>query len=150
MDPERRDPGRPVEVVVLIGLPASGKSTYYRDHFASTHAHVSKDLMPNIRQRDRVQNEMIERALGEGRPVVVDNTNATRRSRAPLIEVAHRHSAPAIAIYFDAKPKKCVERNRQRSGRARVPDVAVYTTSKKLEAPTTAEGFDEIRYVKVD
>jgi predicted kinase len=34
-----------MELVVFIGLPASGKSSFYRQRFSSTHALVSKDRM---------------------------------------------------------------------------------------------------------
>jgi len=34
------------ELIIFAGLPAAGKSSYYREHFAATHVHVSKDLMP--------------------------------------------------------------------------------------------------------
>ena len=38
-------------------------------------------------------------------------------------------------------------RNRQREGKGRVPDVAIFTTRKKLVPPTLDEGFDEVRVV---
>jgi predicted kinase len=40
-----------MECVILIGLPASGKSTFFRERFAATHDHVSKDLLRNNRSR---------------------------------------------------------------------------------------------------
>jgi predicted kinase len=63
------------ELVILVGLQASGKSTFFREQFAATHEHVSKDLLRNNRTRNRRQRELIEAALWAGRPVVVDNTN---------------------------------------------------------------------------
>jgi predicted kinase len=135
------------EVIVLVGLPGSGKSTYHREHFAATHVHVSKDLMPNVRDRDARQQHLLHEALGAGRSVVVDNTNPTVASRAAPISIAHEHGARAIAIYFEAKVKDCVVRNRQREGKARVPDVAIFATAKRLVPPTVAEGFDEVRVV---
>ena len=43
--------------------------------------------------------------------------------------------------------KTAVARNRQREGKARVPDVAIFTTAKKLRPPTFQEGFDEVRVI---
>jgi hypothetical protein len=40
-----------------------------------------------------------------------------------------------------------VVRNRQREGKARVPDAALFTTAKKIVPPTFKEGFDEVRIV---
>lgn len=131
---------------MLVGLQAAGKSTYYREHFAATHVHVSKDLMTSA-NRDQKQLQMIEQALRAGKPVVVDNTNPTPVVRAPLIALARKHGARVIAYFFEAIVKDAVARNRAREGRARVPDVAIYVTSKKIVPPSLAEGFDEIHVI---
>jgi predicted kinase len=137
----------PLELIILVGLPGSGKSTYYRAHFAATHAHVSKDLMPNARRRDDRQEREIAAALSEGKSVVVDNTNPTADVRAPLIALGRRHGARIVAVYFETDVKTAIMRNRRREGKARVPDVAIFATRKKLVAPTLEEGFDEVRVI---
>ena len=38
-----------MELVILVGLPGSGKTTFYQSRFAETHAHVSKDLLRDRR-----------------------------------------------------------------------------------------------------
>ncbi|HET7639703.1 MAG TPA: AAA family ATPase, partial [Ktedonobacteraceae bacterium] len=70
-----------MEMIILIGLQASGKSTFYRTHFAATHEHVSKDLLRASKNKNKNQQqaELIERAFQEKRSIVVDNTNATRQ-----------------------------------------------------------------------
>jgi predicted kinase len=133
--------------VIFVGLQGSGKTTYYRDRFAATHVHVSKDLMKNARNREEKQQLMIEKALADGKSVVVDNTNPSAAVRAPLIALGRRCGAKIIGYFFDVPVKVAVERNRGREGKARVPDVAVYVTSKKLAAPKFEEGFDEIHVV---
>lgn len=135
------------ELIIFVGLPGSGKTTYYRQNFAATHVHVSKDLMKNARGRDAKQRQMIEEALAAGRPVVVDNTNPTPAVRQPLIEIGRRHGARVAAFYFDVPVKVAVARNRQREGKGRVPDVAIFVTAKKLKPPTFQEGFDEVRVI---
>src|SRR5262249_13450043 len=85
------DGGEAVELVVLIGLQGSGKSTFYRTFYAATHVLVSKDCFRNNRRPQRMQMQLIEQALLEGRSVVVDNTNPTAEDRVPLIEAARRH-----------------------------------------------------------
>jgi len=135
------------ELIILVGLPGSGKSTYFRAHFAATHVHVSKDLMPNARRRDDRQELEIASALAAGKSVVVDNTNPSREVRAPLVAIGRRHGARIVAIYFETDVRTAIMRNRQREGRARVPDVAIFTTKKKLIAPSLEEGFDEVRVV---
>lgn len=135
------------ELIIFVGLQGSGKTTYYNRHFAATHVHVSKDLMPNARNRETKQRELIAASLAEGKPVVVDNTNPTPDARAPLVAIARQHGASVAAYFFEVPVKTAVARNRQREGKGRVPDVAIFVTARKLKAPTFQEGFDEVRVI---
>jgi predicted kinase len=135
------------ELIIFVGLQASGKSTYYRRNLAATHVHVSKDLMKNTRNRELRQQQIIEAELAAGRSVVVDNTNPTPAVRAPLIEIGRRNGARVAAYYFEATVRDAVARNRTREGRERVPDVALFVTARKLVPPSLSEGFDEVRVI---
>ena len=133
-----------MELIIFVGLQASGKSTFFRARFAATHEHVSKDLFRNNKNPNRRQTQLIEAALRVGRSVVVDNTNPTAEERRPLIQLGREHGAKIVGYYFESEVRRCLERNRQRTGKARVPDVALYTTAKKLVRPSYPEGFDEL------
>lgn len=139
-----------VECVILIGLPASGKSTFFRQRFAATHDHVSKDLLRHNRRPQRRQEQLIEESLAAGRSVVVDNTNPSAAIRAPLIAAARKHGATVVGYFFVGEAADALRRNRGREGRARVPDVAIFVARKKLEAPTVSEGFDRIYSVRIN
>ena len=130
-------------MVIFVGLPASGKSTYYLENFAATHVHVSKDLLP----RGGRQEPLIEKALAAGRSVVVDNTNPSPVIRAPLIAIGRRHGARIVGYFFEVDVKTALVRNRGREGKGRVPDVALFVTKKKLVPPSYDEGFDEIHVI---
>jgi predicted kinase len=138
-----------LECVVLIGLPASGKSTFYRERLASTHVHISKDNFPNARNRSQHQRDLIERALAAGQSVAIDNTNPTIEDRAAIIAQARSHGAQIVGYYFDTATRDCVARNRGREGRARVPPVAIFTVAKRLQRPSLDEGFDRLHTVRV-
>ena len=135
---------------MLIGLQGSGKSTYYRGHFSGTHIHISKDLMTNVRNRDTRQEQLIEAAFADGKSVVIDNTNPTPTVRAPVIALARKHHARVVGYFFEVPVKVAVARNRQREGKARVPDVAIFATAKKMIPPKFEEGFDEIHVVAAE
>ena len=139
-----------VELVILVGLQASGKSTFFRERFAATHEHVSKDLLRNNKNLNRRQAQLIEDALEAGRPIVVDNTNPAVEDRRPLIQLGREHGAKIVGYYFDASVRECIRRNKVREGKARVPDVAIYSTAKKLVAPSIEEGFDELLCVRLN
>lgn len=138
-----------MELVIFVGLQGAGKTTLYQQRFAATHVHVSKDLMPNTRDRDARQLREIDGALAAGCNVVVDNTNPTPALRAPLLAVGKRHGARVVAYYFEMPVRTAIVRNAQRTGKARVPNVAIFTTQKKLVPPAAEEGFDEIHVVQV-
>src|SRR4030095_7655085 len=89
-----------VECIILIGLPASGKSSFFRERFAGTHDHISKDLLRNNRTPKRRQQQLLLESLSGGRSLVIDNTNASVATRAPLIRAAHSHGARVIGYYF--------------------------------------------------
>jgi predicted kinase len=137
------------ELVVFAGLQASGKSAFFRERFAATHEHVSKDLFRNNKDPNRRQAQLIEAALRAGSSVVVDNTNPTVEDRRALIELGRRFGARIVGHYFDSTVRQCTERNRLRAGKARVPDVAIYATAKKLVPPSYSEGFDRLFRVRL-
>ena len=137
-----------VELVIFVGLQASGKSTFFRERFAATHEHVSKDLFPNNRNRNRRQTRLIEAALEAGRSVVVDNTNPAPSDRESLLEIGRGFGAGIVGYHFESGVRECLARNARREGASRVPDVAVYATAKRLVVPSRAEGFDELFCVR--
>jgi predicted kinase len=139
---------REVELVILVGLQASGKSTFYRERFAATHEHVSKDLFPNNKNRNRRQAQLIAAALEKGSPVVLDNTSPTLEDRRAIIELGRAFGARIVGYYFEPDVRRCIERNRLREGREKVPDVAIYATASKLVPLSYPEGFDELLHVR--
>jgi predicted kinase len=138
-----------VELAILVGLQASGKSTFYRTRLAGTHELVSKDCFPNNRNPGRRQRQLVEAALAAGRPVAVDNTNATVEDRASLIALGRTFGAVVIGYYFESRLEDCMDRNRQRSGKARVPDIALFASRRRLVVPSLSEGFDRLFFVRL-
>ncbi len=138
-----------MDLVIFIGLQASGKSTFFRERFAATHAHVSKDLFRNNKNPNRRQTQLIEATLEQGSSVVVDKTNPTVEDRLTLIELGREFGARIIGYYFESEVRRCIRRNRRRLGKERVPDVAIFATAKKLVAPSYSEGFDELFRVHI-
>lgn len=137
------------ECVIFVGLPASGKTTFYLRRFASTHTHISKDHWPNVSRKDERQAELIRKALSSGAAVVIDNTNPSVADRAQIIALARELGARVVGYHFTATTREAVGRNRGREGRQRVPDVAIFTKAKRMAVPTVAEGFDELYRVTI-
>ena len=136
-------------VIILIGLQASGKSTFYRDRLAPTHVHISKDNFPNNPRPQRRQMHLIDEALAAGRSIAIDNTNPRRDDRAPIIAAARLHGARVVGYYFSSTIDASLARNAAREGRQRIEDIGIFATAKAMQRPSPAEGFDELYYVRL-
>ena len=139
-----------VEVAIMIGLQASGKSTFCRRMLAADHVLVSKDAFPNARHRQRRQLRLIAEALAAGHSVAVDNTNPSPEEWQPRIAAARAHSASPVGYWFPPDLPATRDRNALREVRARVPDVGLYATLQRLRPPTLADGFDQLYRVCLD
>jgi predicted kinase len=137
------------ELVIFVGLQASGKSTFFRERFARTHDLVSKDLIRHNKNRNRRQAQLIEATLRTGSSVVVDNTNPTVEDRRLLIELGRELGARIVGYYFETTVRQCIGRNRRRTGKDQVPDVAIFATAKRLVPPSYSEGFDELHRTRI-
>ncbi|HWF06934.1 MAG TPA: ATP-binding protein [Bryobacteraceae bacterium] len=141
-------------VVLAVGLPGSGKSSY----LAGLGAHpISSDAIRMQLVDDETDQTIHERVFATmryllaqrlelARPVTyIDATNLTRADRLPFIEVARRHGAAAEALYFEVPLSVCRARNAARS--RVVPDEALEAMAARLEPPAAEEGFTRIESV---
>ncbi|HEY3308442.1 MAG TPA: AAA family ATPase [Desulfuromonadaceae bacterium] len=132
--------------IILIGIPASGKSTFCRQRLYDTHLRLNLDMLKTRRK----ENILLQACLIAKAAFVVDNTNATILARAQFIEPAKAARFRVIGYYFSSKIAEALQRNSQRPGKARVPDRAVHGIAGSLELPQREEGFDELWYVRMD
>ncbi|MFD3534755.1 AAA family ATPase [Streptomyces sp. NPDC058664] len=140
-----------LDVAVLVGLQASGKSTFYGQLLAGRYALVSKDLFPRAaRRKQERQMRLVEAELAEGRSVAVDNTNPSSDEWRPLVSAAHVHGATVTAYWFPPDIAGSQRRNATRQGRERVPDVGILATFTRLRRPTPGDGFDAVYEVRFD
>jgi predicted kinase len=134
-----------MEVVVFIGIQATGKSAFYQQRFADTHIRLNLDML-KTRRRERI---LLTACLEAKQPFVVDNTNVTREARAAYISQAKASGFSVIGYYFKSALQSAIERNDQRSGKARIPVRGIVATHRKLELPSYDEGFDRLFYVEI-
>src|SRR5204863_5766194 len=103
----------------------------------------------NAPRKNERQAQLIRSALAAGASVVVDNTNPAVADRTAIISIARTFDARIIGYYFAATTREAVGRNRGREGKQRVPDVAIFTTAKRMVAPRREEGFEELYRVAI-
>lgn len=131
-------------LVILMGLPGSGKSTFYHHRFSGTHIRVNLDML-RTRHREKV---LIEACLQTRQPLVVDNTNVSRRERARYILAAKENHFRVEGYLLHESVETCLQRNELRPEGVRVPRVAVLAKKKDLEFPDAEEGFDALFLVR--
>lgn len=132
-----------MEAVILIGIQASGKSTFYQQRFFDTHVRISRDLLGT-----RGREMLLLRACLEGRrPFVVDDTNVLAEERARFIVPARAAGYRVVGYFFRTEPRAAIARNRLRQGKAAIPIPGILGTYKKLQEPRMEEGFDALHAV---
>ena len=133
-------------LVILIGIPASGKSSFCRSYLYDSHVRINRDQL-KTKYREHL---LLDACICGRQSFVVDNTNVSRAVRAPFIAQARKTGFRVIGYYFSSMLDEALERNRQREGTARIPDQGVAGMARRLELPDYGEGFDELWYVRMD
>ena len=132
-----------MECIIFSGIQASGKSTYYKKHFADTHLRINLDML-NRRSREKI---IFEAAVLAKAKIVIDNTNTTFDIRAKFIPLLKKYNYKIIGYQFNSYLQDCLERNKHRTGDAKIPEEGIKRFSERLQLLSYSEGFDELYYI---
>lgn len=135
-----------MELIVFIGVQATGKSSFYAARFLNTHLRLNMDML-NTRHRESL---LLNAFIDSKTPFVVDNTNPTQEGRQRYIAKSKEAGYRVIGYYFNSSLEAAMQRNARRVGKRRIPDAGMRGTYSKLELPERAEGYDELFYVSLD
>ncbi len=128
-----------MEVVIMVGLPASGKKEYAKKHYPN-YTLISLSQIPNY-DRKKEQGLIVEN-LEKRNSIVIADINASEETRAKHISLAKKYNAKIICVHLDYPIPFVLHRNKMRKNA--IPESAIYKWNSELNAPSYYEGFEEI------
>jgi predicted kinase len=143
-------------VVLTIGLPGSGKTTWFKRRSVTP---LSSDMLRGILFDDiteqRYQGLVFStlRSLLRARLIAkmpwnyVDATNLSPHERRQWIKMAVSFGYDVHAVFFDVPFAVCMERNHRRE--RVVSDEVMEKMNERLRPPSFKEGFSKITVVRV-
>ena len=145
-------------LVLMVGTPASGKSTFIKENNKNNYKVISRDAIRFSLLKDdedyfahenEVYNIFInttKEELEKGNNVIADATFLNENARVKFLRALGNslENTKVTAIMMKTPLEVCLERNEQREGRAYVPRGAIRRMDAQKTIPSLDEGFDEV------
>ena len=98
--------GRPVEMIICVGSPGSGKSTF-TNRFLKDYVRINNDEYKNKEKCIKVARQF----LSDNKSVVIDNTNPKKETRALYLKIAKGLKVEARCLFFTTIKPVCAHNN---------------------------------------
>ena len=116
-------------IIMMRGIPACGKSTWANDvinEYNGKIKRVNKDELrmmldnskwsrSNEKLIIKLRNVIIENTLSEGKSIIVDDTNISKKHEIYLREIARRYQATFYIKQIDLDLSECIARDKLRT-----------------------------------
>lgn len=146
------------QLVMMVGIPASGKSTWIRENCAEGWTWISPDAILEERYHYEWTPERAAEAWAEsfqaygavllaGGKVVWDATFVSPITRASVLHIAKGVGFSTTAVFMDADLEMCIARNIERD-REPVPENTIRRMHESLIPPSEEEGFDHVIHLR--
>ncbi len=157
---------RKVDMVMVCGLPGSGKSHFSKKYFAkSGRKRVSRKeirhyLYEMLTFNDKwsedkfdlvdenlvkhLEKKIIEHLLQLGEQLIIDNMSISASSREAYVTIAQRNKKTISAIFINTDLAACLKRNRERPAEDIVPESIISNLVATIEYPDRKEGFKDV------
>ncbi|MCL2480256.1 MAG: ATP-binding protein [Spirochaetaceae bacterium] len=157
---------RKCDMVLVCGLPGSGKSYFARKYFAKSgrkrvnRKEIMRTLYEMITFNDKwsedkfdsvdenlvkhLEKKIIEHLFQLGEPLLIDNMSISTESRGAYVAMANRNKKTISAIFVNTDLATCLKRNRERDAHEVVPESVISNLIAKIEYPDRKEGFKDV------
>ena len=133
------------EIVMMVGYPGSGKSTYVQKTFGDNSNYIL--LHGDDHKSEAALKKALKKTLTENpnKSVVLDATHSGKKKRKVFIDIAKEFKIPVRAVHLTTSIEESMHRNLQRE--KPVPKIALYMYRKHHEVPDTDEGLYKIETI---
>lgn len=140
-----------MKVVILCGLPGSGKSTF-RNKYPG-YEYINQDELGNRRKCIGI----FKTYLKANKNVIIDRTNINKMQRKIWIDLAKEFGVKEInCVFLKVDPEECIKRIHERKNHPTIKELEsldkkkeiVYNFVKSFEMPEIEEGFDKILIIR--
>jgi predicted kinase len=143
-------------LILMVGLPRSGKSTWVKKHKANQ-VIVSADDLRYIVYNQRFWGEgeplmwsirgmFLKYLMQQGIDIIIDETNTTKERRKPIIKLAKEYGYYVVGnVVEGAWTDTCIARAKAEGDEAIIP--VIERMAARFELPEKEEGFDELNMV---
>ncbi len=157
-----------LDVVLVCGLPGSGKSHFARTFFRQAGfkrvnrkeirklIHEMMDFGERWSEKDfaagdeflvkHVERKIVEHLLQNRNRVLIDNTSVSADSRRHYVTIARQMHKSIGVVFMNTPAQTCLERNRRREDP--VPETVISNLAAALELPRAEEGFRQVLVVR--
>ncbi|KAK5584261.1 hypothetical protein RB653_005869 [Dictyostelium firmibasis] len=135
------------EIVISVGFPASGKSTFAKKYFGPAgYEIINQDTLTTKERCIKAANL----ALSQGKSVIIDNTNGTKDVRSQYLALAKKYNAKARCLNFNTSLELAGHLNyyrERKDGVKHIPSMVYNIFKKNYQQPTTSEGFSSVHEI---
>lgn len=134
-----------LEMIIAVGVPASGKSTYFKKIFGDSDNHViiNQDTLKTKAKCLKETNKALDNKMS----VIIDATNPSKKTRKEYIDIAKKYNAVIKCFHFDTPIDLAHHCNNYRAitdEKEKISKMVYRIYSSKYEEPSLKEGFDQI------
>ena len=157
-----------LDIVLVCGLPASGKSQFAKSNFKPqefkriNRKEIRRLLFEMTTFEDKwtekefanvdegmvkqIERKLLENFLQNNQKVLIDNTSVSILSRKSYVQLAIQMKKSIGVIFINTPVQTCMQRNHKKSDP--IPDRIISNLSAAIEFPDSREGFKEVAIIK--